>query len=69
MSAEESDAVDAFAISYGRRWRSALVDCFERARYPYMSDEQSAILQGLRNRRGTSWIKTHKTASKYGVAA
>lgn len=59
MSAEERDAVDAFAAVYGRRWRSELRECMARARYPLVTSDQAAALQSIRNRRGVAWISKH----------
>lgn len=65
MTAEERDAVDAFAIMYGRRWRADLRECMAKASYPLMSDDQASALQRVRNRRGVSWLARYVAPSKY----
>lgn len=48
-TAEEIDALRAFAAAHGRCWKAAL-------RQRWMKANAPAILHGLRNRLGPSWL-------------
>lgn len=60
MTAAEHEALEAFANTYGRTWKAELRACFARAQYPCMTDEHATILQGLRNRRGPSFLTGYR---------
>lgn len=60
MTANDHEALEAFAKVYGRTWKSELRDCFMRADYPCMSSDHAATLQALRNRRGPSFLTSYR---------
>jgi len=56
---EQKAAVLRFATAYGhgRQWKAQLRACWERSRYlGVTSQEDAAILQGVRNQLGPSWL-------------
>jgi hypothetical protein len=57
-TAEQLAAVGRFAKAYGhgRRWKAALLACWERSTYPGATDDDAAILQGVRNQLGPAWL-------------
>lgn len=60
MTAEDHEALEAFAREHGHTWKAELRNCFMRASYPGMSDEHAATLQALRNRRGPSFLTSYR---------
>lgn len=56
----QKEALDAFRVSKGRNWKSALRENWERANYPGVSSDHAAALQQLRNTLGPEWLNKYK---------
>ncbi|ANN80862.1 hypothetical protein [Bordetella flabilis] len=56
----QEEALATFRDKNGRNWKSALRDCWERARYPGMTEEHSAALQRVRNTLGPEWLMKYR---------
>lgn len=58
MNSEQSQAIQSFAISNGRNWKSALRQCWMTGIYP--ADCNAPALQQIRNTFGPSWLVKFK---------
>jgi hypothetical protein len=56
LTLQQASALKSFASSHGRRWKAALRSCWEHGYYHGVPPEEAAILQGIRNQFGPSWL-------------
>jgi len=62
-SPEQLAAVRAFATRYGRTWKAMLRTAWTDGRYPYyVSSDDRALLQQVRNAYGPAWLTKFKIA-------
>jgi hypothetical protein len=56
LTEEQRDQLQRFAAQEGRRWKAALRGYWERGEAPVLDGRSSAVLYGLRNTHGPSWL-------------
>ncbi|MFT8597678.1 hypothetical protein [Acetobacter orientalis] len=57
LSNNALDALKAFAQLNGRRWKTALLEAWERGKYYGVTPGQAAMLQEVRNLRSPKWLQ------------